>query len=340
MSSDYAVPALPALVFEKWMDRSRLSHRQLAGATTLMLLLLLAVAAYLDGALDAAFNLEFWRSASMYPGIIAYILWIQPPARRLRDAAILALRPLVRLDDEDFYLLVAREPLFDQRRQVLGFAFGALAVLLFRPWESLPSWLMLWQLLAGGLMFGLLGWLVYTSLVSNRLGSDWQISEDINVFELQRLQPIARWSLGSALAYIGGITLSLVFAGRFVLDLANVLIYGVLTLAALVVFFSNMMSTHRMMVEAKDRELGRVSRRLVALSEALRREAGQGKSEQMVVLINLSLWRAYEKQVEELPEWPYTDEIRRSLLASMLLPLAAYIVPALLLQVLQRWLTP
>jgi hypothetical protein len=198
---------------------------------------------------------------------------------------------------------------------------------------------MLWQLLAGGLMFGLLGWLVYTSLVSNRLGSHWQVSEGINVFELQRLQPIARWSLGSALAYIGGITLSLLFTGRFTLDLGHALIYGVLTLAALVVFFSNMQNTHRMMVEAKDRELERVSRRLAALSQALRQEAGQGSTEQTLMLINLSLWRAYEKQVGELPDWPYTDEIRRNLLASMLLPLAAYILPALLLQALQQWLT-
>jgi hypothetical protein len=94
------------------------------------------------------------------------------------------------------------------------------------------------------------------------------------------------------------------------------------------------------MVQAKDRELGRVSRRMAALSEALRQEAGQGSTEQMLMLTNLSLWRAYEKQVDELPDWPYTDEIRRNLLASMLLPLAAYIIPALLLQVLQQWLTP
>jgi hypothetical protein len=332
-------PELPALLVEDWVERAGLSFRRLAGAMVLLLLCLLLVAAYLDGVLDAAFNLQFWRSASMYPGIIAYILWLQPPARRLRDAAILALRPLVPVDDEEFYRLVASEPLFDRRGQVLGLVFGALALLLFRPWQALPSWLMLWQLLAGGLMFGLLGWVVYTSLVGNRLGADWQISEEINVFELQRLEPIARWSLGSALAYIGGITLSLLFIGRFTLDLAHALIYGVLTLAALVVFFSNMRNTHHMMVQAKDRELGRVSRRLAALSEALRQGAEQGRSEEMMVLVNLSLWRAYEKQVGELPEWPYTDEIRRNLLASMLLPLAAYIVPALLLQVLQRWLS-
>jgi hypothetical protein len=49
-------------------------------------------------------------------------------------------------DDQEFYQLVTSEALFDRRGQVLGFAFGALAVLLFRPW------LMLWQLLASMLL--------------------------------------------------------------------------------------------------------------------------------------------------------------------------------------------
>jgi hypothetical protein len=59
----------------------------------------------------------------------------------------------------------------------------------------------------------------------------------------------------------------------------------------------------------------------------------------MLVLIDLSLWRAYEQQVEKLPEWPYTAEIRRNLLLSLLVPLAAYIVPPLLLEAAKRLLS-
>jgi hypothetical protein len=81
VGSDSAVPALPALLVEEWAERVGLSFRQLACAVPVMLLCFLVVAAYLDGALAAAFRLEFWRSAVMYPGIIAYILWCQPPAR-------------------------------------------------------------------------------------------------------------------------------------------------------------------------------------------------------------------------------------------------------------------
>lgn len=332
-------PATPSSLLEEWMERTPLSWRQLAGSVTMVLVSFLVIAAYLDGVLAETFNIKFWRSAGMYPGIIAYILLSVPAGRRFRDDAITALRPLVPLDDDEFDRLVAQEPLFNRRRERLAFAIGATTILLFRPWEALPSWLMLYQILAGGLMFGLLGYLVYTSLAATKLGADWEVAQDINVFELQSLQPIARWSLSNALFYIGGITLSLLFIGRFTLDIANVVIYSVLGAAAVLVFFTNMMNTHRIMVEVKNRELEMIGDHLAAGSEALKQGAAEGQTEQMLLLINLSLWRAYAKQIEELPDWPYTAEIRANLLVSLLVPLAVYIVPALLLEAAKRLLS-
>ena len=195
--------------------------------------------------------------------------------------------------------------------------------------------------LIGGFIFFVFG-LATAHLEKYRvgaIGADWELSEDINVFELQRLEPIARWSLSNTLFYIGGITLSLLFTGRFTLDIGNVIINGVLTAAAVVVFFTNMMNTHRIMVEVKNRELQMIGDHLAAASRALRERAEEGTTQRMLVLIDLSLWRAYEQQVEELAEWPYTDEIRRNLLLSLLVPLAAYIVPAVLLEAVRRLLS-
>ncbi len=329
--------AYPSTLLEEWFDRTGLSALRATAIITLLQLALLLVVAHLEGVLaEAVTNIGFWRSALMFPVITAYIVLTQPVGRRLRNAAIDALRPLVPVGDDEFLRLLAREPLFNRRREYLSMVLGAAVLLLFRPWESLDSWLTLYQVVAGALMFGLLDWIVVSSLSATRLGAGWNVAEDINVFELQRLQPIARWSLGNAMFYIGGITLSLLFLGRFVVDLLNVAIYGVLTSAAVVVFFSGMRSTHRLMLQAKDRELARVGRTLAAASRAV--QESDERAEQMAILINLALWRTYEKQVEELPDWPYTDEIRRSLLVSMLLPLAAYIIPALALQALQRLL--
>ena len=150
---------------------------------------------------------------------------------------------------------------------------------------------------------------------------------------------MARWSLGTALAYIGGITLSLILVGRFTFEIVGVLSYAVLAAAAALVFLSNMMHTHRLMARAKDREVARTHKHLAALSGTLRQMRAEGGTEQMMALINLSLWGAYEKQVRGLPEWPYTEEIRRSLLASMLVPLAVYVVPSFLLDALRRLLS-
>jgi hypothetical protein len=327
----------PSLLVEEWVERTPLSWRQLAGAVSLVLVSFLLIAAYLDGVPAEAFNLGFWRSAAMFPGVVTYILLTQPAGRQFRDDAIKALRPLVPLDDDEFCRLVAQEPIFNRRRQGLALAIGAATVLLFRPWESLPSWLTLYQILGGVVMFGLLGWLVYTSLAATSLGVDWELSEDINVFELQRLEPIARWSLSNTLFYIGGITLSLLFTGRFTLDIGNVIIYGVLTAAAVLVFFTNMRSTHRLMVQAKNRELERVRENLAAASRALRERAATGKMEDIGTLRDyIETWVGYEERVAKVPEWPYTTEIRRNLVVSLLVPLAAYIVPALLLEAVRQ----
>jgi hypothetical protein len=336
MATERASVNYPSTLLEEWLDRAGLSAQRATAIVTVLQLALLLVAAYMDGVLAELASISVLRSAVMFPAITAYIVLTQPVGRRLRTAAISALRPLVPVGDDEFLRLLAREPLFNRRRECLTMVLGAAVVLLYRPWESLDSWLTVYQVAAGALMFGLLGWIVASSLAATRLGAGWNVAEDISVFELQRLQPIARWSLGNAIFYIGGITLSLLFLGRFVVDLLNVAIYGVLTSAAVAVFFSGMRSTHRLMLQAKEGELERVSRTLAAASRALQER--EDRAEQMAILINLALWRTYEKQVEELPDWPYTDEIRRSLLVSMLLPLAAYIIPALALQALQRLL--
>jgi len=219
----------PSTLLEDLVERSRLSWLQIAVVVGIVLTLLAIGAAYLDGVLTDPSNIlqasqrvlgwnatgpELWRYLMLYPAISVYILLTQPTLKRLRDGAIKSFRPLVRVDDDGFHRLLARASLFKRRREWLALGVGAVGgVLLGRPWEYLSLGLTLYAILSGALGLGLTGWLIYSSLSGTRLFTELQCQPlDINIFDLKPVEPIGRWSLGIALAFIAGATLSLLFA--------------------------------------------------------------------------------------------------------------------------------
>ncbi len=328
----------PPTLVEACVQRAGLSWAQAAGVAAVALTVFFAAAAYLDGLLAGPFDADLWRNAMLYPAITAYTLLMQPWLKRLFDLALEAFRPFVPVDDDDFRRLLARAPVFDRRNQGLAFALGASVVLLFRPWSYYPFWLTLYSLL-GALMYGLLGWFIYVTASASMIGADWDFSMDVNVFELKLLEPVARWGLGVALSYVGGITLSLLFLPRLTLLVETLILYGLLTATPVLVFFASMLSTHRLMAEAKRRELDTVRNSLAAASRALKQRSAEGRTDEMQELFELIAgWAAYEKQIEALPEWPYTADIRRSLLVSSLLPAVAWLARSVLLEALLRML--
>ena len=327
----------PPTLVEEWVRRTGLSWAQAAALVALALIVFLAGAAYMDGTLAELFDAEYWGYALIFPAITAYTLWIQPALGRLLVAALEAFRPLVLVDDDEFHRLVAEAPLFDRRNQWLAFGIGAAFILVWRPSAPLPFWPSLYSLLSGALMYALMGWFVYTTATASMIGVGWDVSVDVNVFELKALEPVARWGLGIAMSYVGGITLSLLLFPGFTLNTQSITTYGVLTAAPVLVFFASMFSSHRIMAEAKKRELKVVRGSLAAASQALKRCAAEGRTEEMQVLFDLlASWGAYEKQVEAVPEWPYTAHIRRNLVVSSLLPAAIGLARSLLLEVLTR----
>jgi hypothetical protein len=339
MTTDSTTITTPPTLVEDWIERTGLSWAQAAALVALALVAFLVGAAYLDGMLAELLDSETWRYAWIYPAIIAYTLLVQPALRRLLDGALQAFRPLVLTDDQNFERLVAGSPLFDRRNQWLAFGVGAAFILIWRPLEPFPFWPTVYNLLGGALMWGLLGWFIYVTATASMIGVGWEVSVDVNVFELKALEPVARWGLGIAMSYVGGITLSLLLVPQVTLSIQNIATYGILTAAPVLVFFASMWSSHRVMAEAKKRELKVVRHSLAAASQALKRCAAQGRTEEMQVLFDLIAgWGAYEKQVEAVPEWPYTAQIRRNLLVSLLLPLATSIIPALLVEAAKRWL--
>jgi hypothetical protein len=307
---------------------------------SLVLILLSVGAAYLDGVLIGPIDTGYWRYLLMAPAIVAYVLLTQPELKRLRESAIRAFRSLVPLDDEHFHRTLGRAPMFNRRREGMALGIGAVAgVLLTRAaWAHFPFWTTLYVILAGATEFGLLGWFIYSSLSGTRLFREALARPlDVSVFEMALLEPIGRWSLGVALWYIGGNTLSLIFLPRPALIVETAIIYGVLTLAPVLVFFLNMMSARRIVVRAKRQELKMVRDSLVAASRALKEMAAQGDPEDMSALLDrFTAWVAVEKRVEEVPEWPYTAGIKRGLALSSLLPIAVEVSHALLTDVVLR----
>ena len=343
----------PSTLLEELIDQSRLSERQMAAVVGLVLILFLVGAAYLAGVLSDPFDIDFWRAGLLYPAIIMYILGSLPILRRLRDNAIESYRPLVELDDDDFERLLAEAPMFNRRLEWLALCSGVVVgLLLLRPcdytglsrtWSSLGArseWLVLYVLIAGGLWSGLLGLGVFSSLASIRLFNRFQQHKvDINIFDLKPLEPIGHWSLGIALVFIGGSVLSLLFFPQPTPNVETLVLYSMLILTPVLVFFLNMLSTRQAIVAAKKLKLDMARENLATASQAL--EAVGAKDQTALTkaqLDSIAAWVTYEKRVKEVPEWPYTSEIRRNLALSTLLPLAVWFLQQLANDFLNRLL--
>jgi hypothetical protein len=341
MTSRTTLVNMPCTLIENAVERSRRSWLQVAVAVGLVLILLLVGAAVLAGVLTAPFEASFWRAGLLYPAIIVYILLTLPVLQRLRNGAIQSFRPLARMDDGEFARLLTEAPMFNRRLEWLALGCGVVGgLLLWRPWDdsglstiwlssgARSEWLVLYMLIAGGLWGGLLGWLIYSSLSGMRLFTGLQHHPlEIRVFDLRPLEPIGRWSLGIALAYIGGSALSLLFVPQMTLNIEAIVLYGILILTPVLVFFLNMLSTRQTIAAAKRRHLDMVRDNLAAASVALEEPATRGQPEQAAAqLDSIADWVTYEERVEKVPEWPYTAEIRRNLFLSTLLPLVVWLV--------------
>lgn len=322
-------------LLEELVERSRLSWLQIAIIAITALVALLLGVALLSGVLPGPFDAVFWYRGILPPVIVGYLLLSEARLKRLRDDAVGAFRPLVRISDESFDRIIRRASVFNRHREWLAIAIGAtVGWLLNLAWGYPSAWINLYIVISNGLMYGLTGWFIYSALSGTRLFSEFHDRPlDINLFDLKALEPIGRWSLGIAFTFIGGITISLLislleFSPSQLVSLEVAVIYGSLIPATLLAFFLNMVGTRNIILVAKSRELAMVNSYLSATSKDLneRRIDSQHDTAE-IPPEGLLRWLAYEKRVQQVPEWPYTSRIRRSLLLSLLLPALAFLVP-------------
>jgi hypothetical protein len=354
MTVESSTQETPFTWLEEIVGKSRHPPLRLATRLVLAMVVLLLAAACMDGVLVAALDARFWRTALASPLMAGYVTLFQPVLKRWRGAAIQAFRPLGPVEDGRFQRLLAQASIFERRNEKLATAAGVAAGLLaFQPWDrkglawtwspiGQSTWLTLVGLLLTMLVYGFIGFFLYSVLSGTRLFAELQSGDrGINAFELESLQPIAQWSLGIALYFVGGITLSLLTERSLALRVEQLIGYAAVSLAPVIVFFLNMWTVHGAMMQAKDRELRVVRANLVAASEALRRLPAEGRREKESALFtSIASWEAHQKRVMELPSWPYTNEIKRNLALSSLLPAVVGLAQGALPELLRQLLPP
>ncbi len=322
-----AKPILAAL-----MKRTRLTWYRATALLAVVLLSLLVLVTFVNG--DTGYFLEpgFWRSYLEGPVMITYILVVYPFMARSFERAIQAFRSISPMDESDFGRLVAEINKPNRRRELASLFIGAIFPLLLNlPWSasiSSDTWLKVYQLIVGMLLFGLLGWLIYDTLVGTmRIARLSRQDLRLDIFDTKLLSPVAFRSLGVSLAWVGGISLSLAFQTWEGISWQTVTIYAILVSATVLAFFLSVWSTHNAMVTIKKRELSLAWNNLATASRELKSRAERNQKEGMQELsYTITAWAAQHKLVQDTSTWPFDANIIRRLVASMLAPVIIFLV--------------
>jgi hypothetical protein len=310
-------------LFDRFISRPRPVWLKMS--VSLLLLLLPFGAAHLDGILGDFIRQGRWRVSLLFPTIIIYIWLISPAMTRVGVDVIYAMRPLLPMDDESFDSLIdgafRANPVHEAIAFGIGAALGIASVL--ASGDETASWLGSYWFLTAALMYGLLAWTIYGSATSTRLNAVLHNQPlRFDVLDPSPFEAIGRQSLLLALAFMGGISLSLIFA--FQLESLSSplfwLMYLFLVLVTVLIFFQNMRPTHQVLVAAKNRELEPVQRHIRQACRSLVKRLDQGQdSGTLAAEINALV--VYEQRLQAARTWPYNTTMLRTLFFSVFIPL-------------------
>jgi hypothetical protein len=299
-----------------------------------ILVLLLVLASFLDGDAVDLTKWSFWRDFLDGPTLILYILAVYPILWRYWMRSVQSLQSLLLSEDDESDLTVTRIPVPNRRWEWLAIFIGAaLWPLLWQPWERNwirgELWINVYDVGTQTILFGLLVWVVYSVFVGSRhISRLSRLRLNVDIFDIEPLMPIARSNLGFSLAFIGGISLSLVFQTREdLLEWSNLIVWAAVICFAVILFFLSTWSTHTVIAKLKRRELQMVQQYLKVVSRRLNQPESGGQLDNMSEFSSyMTAWLAYERRVKEAPEWPFNAGIIRKLFVSILAPLAVFFI--------------
>jgi hypothetical protein len=291
----------------------------------LLLVLAPAFMAWLDGVLGEFLRQDMGRLLLLPPAIILYILIIAPIMLRAEKGVLRAFRPLVQIDDDEFALVVAEASRLNPIVEMVALGLGmALGLWSGRVWaiEQGVSWLGVYLPLSVGLMYGLLAWTIYAVIAGTRLNTALhQQPLKVDIFDLAPFKPIGRQSLVSALAFVGGLVLSMVFGFRLssIFAWEFWLILVILALVPVLIFFLSMRDTHRVLAAEKKRELVLVQTRVVRSCRLLM-ETTETSQDAGMLGAEINALVAYEERLQSASTWPYDTAMLRTLVFSVIIP--------------------
>jgi hypothetical protein len=315
---------------------SRLPRYWVTLMIAFIMLLVLVLAAFLGGVFTQLSEWSFWRNFLDAPVLIIYILVVYPLIWRLWWQSAQALQLLTPIDERDLNRSEIKVPIPNRRWEWVAILMGAVFWLsLWQPWgwsdrwKLGAIWLSAYEVITQSILFGLISLLIYSSSIDN-----WYINRlirqrvDPDIFNTGMLTPIARSSLGFSVAWIGGISLSLVFQTQEdLLMWKNIIVWVILVCFAVLIFFLSMLTTHSTIAKVKRHELDLVQKYLKTAYYELKERAEDGSLKGTEeVSSTITAWLNYERRIKEVPEWPYTASIIRRLVASTVVPAVVYLL--------------
>jgi hypothetical protein len=324
-------------LIEAAIRRSPLSRSWTIAAVAGVLLLLLVLAASLDGVLTSLFSWSELRYVLFFVVFITYIMVVYPFMVRSRGEAIQAFKPIVSLGDDAFNKVAANISKPNRRWEWIAIFLGIPIFLgaLFQPWTldwaSGYFWLTVYFVLTATIVYGLSSWLIYDTLIGIvRVSRLSRQNLKLDILDTEMLTPVARWSLGISLVFVGAIILSTITNWEIMLDWRNITGFAFMICITLLVFFLSMWTAHRAMNEAKKSKLATIHRHMSAISgEVDERMVGDQFSGTEKLSSNLNVLVNYQRLVKDAPTWPFNAAIFRRLLVSILTPGLVYLVKIL-----------
>ena len=205
------------LLVMKLIKRSRLPWYWVIAIIAVVMLLVLVLAAFLDGVFTELSDWNIYRNFLDGPTLTIYILVVYPPIWQLWWRAVQSLQALLSVDEGSSKPVAVEDSPTKRHWEWACIIIGAVFwVSLWQPWakswHSGVIWLSAYDVFTQTILFGLLAWLLYSSFSGNRyINRLGRQQLNLDIFNTGTLAPVARLSLGITIVFIGGISLSLVF---------------------------------------------------------------------------------------------------------------------------------
>ena len=316
-----------SLVIERWFACLPRSGWLIVAALALVLLLIPAILAYLDG-VGIARLFDDYRALFIYPFLIAYLLVAcHLVVQKTRESVAQALRPLVQLDEKTFIQVVNRacrvSPMGELSALGVGMAIGLAINIVFEPIEPEPYFMELYGYSCRIVIWGAIIWAIYVSFAVTRL-TNTLLRQPIRVeiFDLGPFQPIGRQSLWLSLMFVGGMMLGLLSSNfaEETLRLEYLIINAVIIALIVVIFFLNTHNVHRVLAATKQQKLDSVEHHLARAYYRLEELIAEDQ-DTYAVATELNVLAISKQELKAIRTWPYNTEMVRTIFISIVTPL-------------------